>query len=137
MDSTRGWAAAVAIGALMLPACGTPGADGLRDSFAQQVEANQFVRDFQRNGNELTFTGPGPEGGQAKWRVVIDSAVVERQDNESQPFKGTVKSSWHADGQAIAATAARSGLPFELLSNGVSQDCWALWDAAMERWNWE
>jgi hypothetical protein len=136
-QSRRRWAAAAALGSLMMAACGAPDTQGLRESFVQQVRANQFVSDLKHGGDELTFTGPGPEGGQAKWRVVIDSAVVERQDNEKQPYKGTVKSSWYADGQAIRSTPARSGLPFELLSNGVSQDCWALWDPAANRWAWE
>ena len=25
----------------------------------------------------------------------------------------------------------------ELLDNGLSQDCWALWDPATKSWSWE
>jgi hypothetical protein len=30
-----------------------------------------------------------------------------------------------------------SNLPIELLDNGVSQDCWAFWNPATNRWDWE
>ena len=114
-----------------------PGEQGLRDSFAQQLAANQFVKDFQRNGNEMTFSGPGPEGGSAKWRVQIDSATVEAQDDPAQPYKGTIKSSWYADGQKIEPRGAESGLPFELMSNGLSQEPWAFWNPTTSQWGWE
>jgi hypothetical protein len=124
-----------------LTACGSaaPDTDSLRESFAMQVAANSFVTDFARDGDELTFTGPGPEGGTAEWRVRIDSAVVEANtdDPEQHPFKGTVRSSWFADGRQIEPSGSESNLPFELISNGVSQDCWALWDTEAERWGWE
>lgn len=125
----------------VLAACGrgAPDADSLKESFALQVAANEFVRDFARDGDELSFTGPGPDGGTAMWRVRIDSAVVEENadDAEQNPFKGTVTSSWYADGRLIEPSGRDSNLPIELISNGVSQDCWALWDKASERWGWE
>ena len=65
----------VAAAALTAACGGQPGEQGLRDSFAQQLGANKFVKEFQRNLNEMTFVGPGPEGGTAKWRVQIDSAL--------------------------------------------------------------
>lgn len=117
--------------------CGAPGEQGLRDSFAEQLSANRFVNGFSRSGDELTFSAPGPEGGSAKWRVHIDAAIVEAQDDEQQPYKGTVRSSWFADGQKIEPGGGQSGLPFELTSNGLSQDCWAFWDEAGKRWSWE
>lgn len=117
--------------------CGAPGEQGLRDSFAEQLAANRFVNGFTRNGDELTFSGPGPEGATAKWRVQIDAAIVEAQDDEAQPYKGTVRSSWFADGQKIEPSGGQSNLPFELMSNGLSQDCWAFWDEAGKRWSWE
>ena len=135
--------AAAFAAAVALAACGGPDAQSgpdpqsLRESFAAHVGANRFVKDFQQNGDDLTFTGPGPEGGFAAWRVHIDSAVIEKNDDEAQPYKGTVKSSWYADGQRIEPKGSESNLPFELLSNGVSQDCWALWDQAAGRWGWE
>jgi hypothetical protein len=126
-------AAAVACGG------GPPAVDGLKDSFAQQLSANKFVEDFARNGDELTFTGPGAEGGTAKWRVQIDSAVVEENPDQAdtRPFKGTVKSSWFSDGQPVVPSGRRSNLPIELTSNGLAQECFALWDKASERWGWE
>lgn len=127
--------------AAAISACGTgaPDADSLKDSFARQVEANMFVSDFSRDGDDLTFSGPGPEGGTAMWRIHIDSAVVEEntEDAERHPFKGTIQSSWYADGQEIEPSARESNLPFELISNGVSQDCWALWDPSASGWGWE
>ena len=77
----------VAAAALTAACGGQPGEQGLRDSFAQQLAANKFVKDFQRNLNEMTFVGPGPEGGTAKWRVQIDSAVVEPNDDPALPYK--------------------------------------------------
>jgi hypothetical protein len=118
---------------------GAPGDDSLKDSFAQQVAANEFVSDFARDGDELTFTGPDGAGGNTMWRVRIDSVVVEEntEDAEAHPYKGTVKSSWYADGQLVEPSGQESNLPLELISNGVSQDCWALWEASNERWGWE
>jgi hypothetical protein len=128
----------VAIAAAVTSACGGgPDEASLRESFARQLAANGFVKDFQRNGDELTFTAPGAEGGTAKWRVQIDSAVIEPNDAEAQPYKGTVKSSWYSDGQPVRPSGGESNLPFELLSTGLSQDCWAFWDSAAGRWAWE
>ena len=109
-------------------------------SFAQQLGANKFVKEFQRNGDDMTFVGPGAEGGTAKWRVHIDSAVVEpNADKKSNPspYKGTIHSSGYADGQKIQASASDSHLPIELISNELSQDCWAFWDEAGKKWGWE
>lgn len=127
---------------ITMTACGDgqPGSDGLKESFAGQLGANKFVQEFSRSGDEMTFTGPGAEGGTAKWRVTIDSAVIEPntgKDAEAHPFKGTVKSSWFSDGQPVKPAGARSNLPIELMSNGLSQDCWAFWDKTAKRWGWE
>jgi hypothetical protein len=135
------WASAVVLFASAAAGCGKPSASSLRDSFAQQMAANRFIRDFQRDGDELTFSGPGAEGGQAKWRVHIDSAVVEDNSEESnreaQPYKGIVRSSWYSDGQLIEPSGRDSRLPIELTDNGLGQDCWAFWDAASKKWTWE
>ena len=127
----------MAVATLHVACSGQPGEQGLRDSFAQQLAANRFIKEFQRSGDEMTFVGPGPEGGTAKWRVHVDSAVVEPNEDEAMPYKGTVRSSWYADGQKIEPIATRSTLPFEVSSNGLSQDCWAFWNAAEEKWDWE
>jgi hypothetical protein len=121
-------------------ACGRPGEQSLRDSFAQQVAAIRFIKDFQRTGDDLTFSGPGAEGGVAKWRIHIDSAVIEPndpKDNEAQPYKGTVKSSWYSDGQLVRPSGSDANLPVELMSNGLTQDCWAFWNPAKKQWSWE
>jgi hypothetical protein len=123
--------------ALPLAACGTPSVDSLRESFAQQVASNRFVRDFQRTGDDLVFSGPDGAGGEAKWRIHIDSAVIEPNEDEKQPYKGTVKSSWFANDRLIQPTGRDSNLPIELLDKGVSQDCWAFWDTQTRSWSWE
>jgi hypothetical protein len=69
--------------------------------------------------------------------VHIDSAVVEANDDPAKPFKGTVKSSWYSDGQIVVPKGRDSHLPTELMANGLSQDCWAFWDKATEKWDWE
>ncbi len=128
---------------LVLLACTTacnsaPPADGLRDSFAQQLSANTFVSDFQRSGDNITFKGPRPDGTPSIWRVHIDTTSVEPQkENTAEPWKGTVTSSWFVNGEKVDITGADSNLPIELTSNGLSQECWAFWDAATKRWGWE
>jgi len=131
-------AAAVGAAGLMI-ACGTPGPgpDGLRDSFVRQLAANRFVTDVQRDGDDITFSGPGADRDESSWRVHIDSVAIEAQDDPSAPYKGTVTSSWYADGQPVRPSGVESNLPVELMANGLSQECWALWDAATEEWGWE
>jgi hypothetical protein len=114
-----------------------PDAQDLRKSFAQQLAANRFVKDFQQNGDDLTFSGPGPEGTPAQWRVHIDSAVVEPNTGPEQPYKGVVKSSWRANGRLYQPRGRDANLPLELTSNGLAQECWAVWDAATKKWGWE
>lgn len=114
-----------------------PDPGGLRDSFAQQLAANKFISDFQRRGDDLTFRGPRPDGVPATWRVHIDSAVVEAQSGGSQPYKGTVTSSWYVDGEKIESAGTESNLPIELTSNGLGQECWAFWEPDAKRWSWE
>lgn len=114
-----------------------PPADGLRDSFAQQLSANKFISDFQRSGDNITFKGPRPDGTPSIWRVHLDTATIEPQKDEKQPFKGTVTSSWFVNGEKVEITGSDSNLPIELTSNGLGQECWAFWDAAAKRWSWE
>jgi hypothetical protein len=115
----------------------TPSEDSLRDSFAAQLAANTFLRDVKRDGNEVAFSGPGALGGTAAWRVVIETAVIEPYDDASRPYKGTVISSWYSDGARVQPSGRESNLPVELTSNGLAQECWALWNTASERWEWE
>jgi len=126
------------IASVIVTGCsGAPGTDGLRDSFAQQIGAIAVIHDFQRSGDELTFTGPFETANDAKWRVHIDSAVVERQTDQAKPYKGTVKSTWSANGQRIVPSATESFLPIQFLDKGLSQDCWAFWESPANRWSWE
>ncbi len=137
MRSIRFLRVALIVAVLPLAACGKPGVDGLRDSFAQQVASNRFVRDFQRQGDDLLFSGPSGDGSDAKWRIHIDSAVIEPNNDEKQPYKGTVKSSWYVNDQPVLPRGRDSNLPIELLDKGVSQDCWAFWEPQTKRWGWE
>jgi hypothetical protein len=124
---------------LLASACGSgrPGEAELRDSFAAQLAANSFARDVQRNGDEITFSGPAVAGGTGNWRVVVDSAVIEVNEDPARPYKGTVTSSWYSDGQLVTFSGRESNLPVELTSNGLAQECWALWNTASARWEWE
>ena len=121
---------------LLASACGDgkPTASDLRDSFAAQLGVNQFVSNLQRDGDTITFSSL-PAGG--AWRIVIDSAKVEPNDDPSRPYKGTITSSWYSDGQIIRPSGRESNLPVELTSNGLAQECWALWNSASTRWEWE
>ena len=121
---------------LTFAGCGTPGEGDLQESFAQQIASVSLVRDFQRNGNELAFSGPYGEETNAKWRVRIDSAVVEPQDDAMKPYKGTIKSSWYVNGRSIEPRGSYSGLPSEFLDKGVGQDCWAFWEKTTKQWSW-
>lgn len=124
--------------ALLTSACSSaPGADGLRDSFAQQLAANKFISEFQRSGDDMIFKGPRPDGAPATWRVHIESASVEKQADARQPYRGTVTSSWYVDGEKVAVTGSDSNLPIELTSNGLGQECWAFWEGNAKRWSWE
>jgi hypothetical protein len=134
---TRFLQVAAMVAVFAVAACGKPTVDGLRDSFAEQVKANRFVKDFQRNGDELLFSAPDGAGSPARWRVHIDSSVVEANRDETRPYKGTVKSSWFANDAAVTPKGRESNLPVELLDNGISQDCWALWEKSTKRWGWD
>ncbi len=126
------------VAALGLSGCiGKPDEQGLRKSFAQQLAANPFVRDFRQDGDDLVFSGPGPEGGTAQWRVHVDSAVVEPDPTRQQSYRGSVKSSWRANGRLFQPRGRDSNLPLELTSTGLAQECWALWDGTTRKWGWE
>jgi len=130
--------AAALLAAAGTAACSKPGADGLRESFAQQLASNRFIKDFQRTGDDLRFSGPGPDGAdQAAWRVHMDTAVIDANTDPQHPYKGTVTSSWYANDQRVTPRGDDSNLPIELTSNGLAQECWAFWDKAAGRWSWE
>lgn len=141
MTKSRVLQIAAVIFAMTVAGCGsgTPAVAGLRESFAQQLASHSVVRDFQQNGEDLLFSGPGTEGGVVKWRVHIDSAVVEPTGDTRAPYKGTVKSSWYANDQIVrpSASGRDSNLPVDLTNRGLAQDCWALWDPAARKWGWE
>lgn len=144
-----GAVAAATLLAFITAACSKPGVNDLRDSFAQQLAMNKVVKDFQRSGDDLRFTGPGADGTVTKWRVHIDSAVIadtnDRQRGSAasdpslaeKPYKGTVKSSWYAGDYKVMADRYESNLPLELISTGLAQDCWALWNKTTKKWEWE
>jgi hypothetical protein len=119
--------------------CGKPSENDLRDSFAQQLAANKSVKDFQRNGDEMQFTGPGADGTVIKWRVHIDSSVIDDTKDAEKPYKGTVKSSWYAGNYKVEPDrfGRESNLPLELISTGLAQDCWAAWNKTTKKWEWE
>jgi hypothetical protein len=122
---------------LMTAACGKPTDRDLRESFAQQMAANKVVKDFQKNGDDLTFTGPGADGTVMKWRVHIDSSAIDDTKDAEKPYKGTVKSSWYAGTYKVVPDRFESNLPLELISTGLAQDCWAVWNKTTKKWEWE
>ena len=125
---------------LALAACAaepdTADAESLRAAFAGQIEAVEAVNGFDRDGNEMTFTGPDGSGGEVAWRIVIDSAVVQPWEDESLPYRGVVLSTWYAGGEEIPSAGSISNLPADFLDAGIAQDCWGLWDVAELRWTW-
>jgi hypothetical protein len=108
----------------------------LKDSFLQQIAATENVRDFQRNGDEVSFSTRYGENPGAKWRVHIDSASVERQADGKTPYKGTINSTWSVNGEPIRPRGDQSDLPLAFLDNGLAQECWAFWDDKDQRWSW-
>jgi len=141
MKTCRRWCAAALV-ALVMSACASREANeqSLKDSFAEQIASAGIARDLTRNGDELTFVAPraGKAGkADAKWRVRIDSAVLEPQTSERNPFKGSVESSWFADGEIQLSSGSFSGLPEGFLDMGVGQECYALWDAETMQWSWK
>lgn len=132
----RAWAVTV-VGLMTVVACTMqPGEVNLLNSFVEQIAAVDGVADFERTGDELTFTGPDGRGGTGNWRVRIDSAVLEPGPDERIPYQGRVMSSWYGDGTLIEPLGSMSGLPKTFLDTGVAQDCYALWDTASNAWDW-
>ena len=124
---------------VLASACGDgrPSASDLRASFAAQLAANRFVSNVQPEDDTITFSWLATDGRVAAWRIVIDSVDVQPNDDPSLPYKGTITSSWYSDGQLVQPSGRESNLPVELTSNGLAQECWALWNSASARWEWE
>ena len=130
------WAMAV-IGVLTSVACAErPGEINLRDSFAEQIASVEGIRDFQRDGDELTFSGPDGRGGTASWRVLIESTELRPSPDERLPYEGHISSTWWRDAELIAPLGTMSGLPTVLQDSGIAQVCFALWDAELNAWGW-
>jgi hypothetical protein len=133
----------VGLSALALVACrAAPGQQAapeqqLKDSFVKQIASNGIVRDFQQKGDEVLFTAKYGEHPDAKWRVHVDSASIERGADGTTPVKGLVKSSWYVDGEQIRPRGDQSDLPLAFLDQGIAQECWAFWDKSTNQWSWK
>ena len=109
----------------------------LKNSFVQQIASTSIVRDFQQTGDEVGFSARRGDQLDAKWRVRIDSAAIERQADGTTPRRGLVKSSWFVNGEQILPRGSQSDLPLALLDRGIAQECWADWDGGRHQWSWE
>ena len=100
-------ARAVAAGGLLaVAACAVQPDDiNLRGAFAEQIAAVDGVEDFERDGDELTFSGPDGRGGTGNWRVRIDSAALEPGPDEQRPYQGHVLAS-----RRVSRHRCRAGL---------------------------
>ena len=123
---------------LTLPGCGPPEptADNLRESFAQLIASIEYIRDLERDGDELSFLRPDGSGMDVSYRIHIDSAIIEPNDDESMPYRGIVESSWYLDGRLVQSTGSTSDLPMWVLDAGLGQYCWAFWEEPAKRWDW-
>lgn len=137
--ASAAWVVLTILTALTAAACAgrEPNEASLKDSFAEQIASARVVSEFRRAGDELTFSGPKGGKADAKWRVHIDSAVVEPEGSQRNPYKGGIESSWFADGEALLSSGSFSGLPEAILDTGIGQECWAFWDASTKRWTWK
>ncbi len=135
----RGSFLAVSLAIVALTACGgEPGVRSLRDSFSDQIAAISHVHDFERDGDELTFFRPDGSGEEIAWRVRIDSALVEPHGEEGMPYRGMVESSWWLnDRRVLLPSRSISNLPLWILDEGISEECWGLWEASTEQWGWK
>ena len=126
----------VGIGGLLVGACAAQPEVNLRDSFADQIASTTGVQDFERDGDELRFSGPDGRDGSAEWRVRIDSTELKPSPDERMPFEGHIVSTWWRDGEPIEPLGTMSGLPTVLQDRGIAQVCYALWDAELNAWGW-
>ena len=83
-------------------------------------------------GTELTSEDPA----WFEWTIHIDTATLEPYDDPATPFRGIVRSTWRVNGRPVIPQGDISGLPLWVLETGVSQDCWAFWEAEPKLWSW-
>lgn len=128
-----------ALGTVAASACGggvTATPENLKESFTKLVASVALVHDFKQTGDDLTFTAAYANEPNAQYRVHLDSALIEAQNNADQPFKGTMKSTWYINGTAVVPRGTYADLPTEFLDKGVGQDCWAFWEPKTKTWGW-
>ncbi len=117
--------------------CGAgPDVGSLKESFAHQIEIIDLVRDLELDGDEVRFLRPDGSGEDVSWRVAINSAIVNPQDNEVLPYRGIITASWYANDRALLSGGGTSELPLWILDAGLSQECWAFWEQSVGRWDW-
>lgn len=134
---TRSYVLCAVIAAMLTVGCSKPGVDGLRESFATQLASNRYIQNFQRAGGDLIFSGPTVDGEVARWRVHVDSAAIEDNNDQGKPYKGVIKASWYVNEQLVTPMGRDSNLPLQLTANGLAQECWALWNSTSKTWEWE
>ncbi len=111
--------------------------ESLRGSFAERISTSDFVTNFSREGDDLSFSGPDGKGGSAEWRVRIETSLVEPNlFDEAMPYQGRVTSEWTANGELVEYLGNMTALPKEFLDRGLAQECWAYWVKAEDRWDW-
>lgn len=108
----------------------------LLDSFAEQIAAIESIEDFTRDGEDVSFSRVDAAGERIEWTVHVDMARLEPYDDPSTPFRGIVRSTWRLNGLPVIPQGTVSGLPQWVLDTGISQDCWAFWEAEARAWSW-
>ena len=128
------------VGSVMVVAlagCAQADDESLRNSFAERIGTSDFVSEFSRDGDEITFSGPNREGGTSEWRVVIDTSLVEPNEfDDAKPYTGRITSEWYVDGEIVEYLGNMTALPQEIQDRGLAQECWANWVEAEKRWDW-
>ena len=133
------WLQMVSLVGLAALGCAQPQADedSLRSSFSERIATSSFVSDFEREGDELRFSGPDGEGGTAAWIVRIETALVEPNEfDEASPFIGRILSEWVKDGKVAEFLGNMTAIPKEFQDRGLAQECWAYWIEANSAWDW-
>ena len=85
----------------------------------------------------MSFTARYGDQREAKWRVHVDSATIDRSPDGSANERGLVKSSWYVNDEQIRPRGDQSDLPLPFLDNGIAQECWAFWDGTRHEWSWK